>query len=213
MSQQMNEREMLIGRLIDGEAGPAEWSALQAMAESDPAVWAEVAEAQRVHALLTGEVRRATTAADRVDAPTDRHVTVPPAVHRMNDRVRQITTWGGWAAAAALLLTWAATVPVPAGSDGPALDPSPRANLGPASVPDLLQAYLDKGKRSGDVIEERPNKVLIEATPMDDGRYEVVFERRILEKAVVEGLFRFSQDEAGRAVPIQVSLPAGKRPM
>jgi hypothetical protein len=52
-----------------------------------------------------------------------------------------------------------------------------------------------------------PRKVLMHAEPAADGRgYDVVYVRQIVERARVGGMYRFSQDEAGRVTPVRTTL-------
>ena len=55
-----------------------------------------------------------------------------------------------------------------------------------------------------------PRKILMEAQPAADGNgYEVVYIRQILERARVNDIYRFSQDETGRATPVPVQIRGG----
>src|SRR5690606_30859566 len=114
------ERDVLIGRVVDGEATGADWAALEAAAQGDPGVWRDLALAQRDHAALAGAVGAAVGVAARVDLPIGGGSAgggAPPA--------GRIGAWGGWAAAAAVALAWGGTagplrigVEVPGGGGG-----------------------------------------------------------------------------------------------
>jgi hypothetical protein len=70
-----------------------------------------------------------------------------------------------------------------------------------------LREYLRVGADSGRVVGEMPRKVLMHAEPAADGRgYDVVYVRQIVERARVGGMYRFSQDEAGRVTPVRTTL-------
>lgn len=200
-----HDRDMLLGRIADGAGTERDWDAFRALAERDPTLWRELAEMQRDAADLTAAVGRALAVADLVEAPAETQI-----VARFTDRVRQVGAWGGWAAAAALTLVWATGglhAPGPVGTN--------LAGMGFSTPDDALQAYLDRGQQSGQVIDELPAKVLVETRPSAarPGGVEVIYIRQIMERAVVDDLYRFSQDEFGRPAPIRVAparvAPAG----
>jgi hypothetical protein len=101
-----HDKDILISRLLDGGADEAvtgsTWDAFRAMAERDPTLWRELAEAQRQQADLAAAVEAAVTVADSVEAPVLDHIT-----YRFSERMRLMGSWGGWAAAAAIVLVWA----------------------------------------------------------------------------------------------------------
>lgn len=70
---------------------------------------------------------------------------------------------------------------------------------------DTLRAYIRKGNEEGTVIGELPRKLLMQAEPAHDGKgFDVVYVRQILERARVNNLYRFSQDETGRSMPVPI---------
>jgi len=195
-----DERERLLGRVIDAEAGPEDWRAFRVLASRDPSVWRELAEAQHEHAELSRAMESAVVAAERVEAPAG----LAP-VELFHRRVRQAATWGGWLAAAAAALAW--TLGIPANAPGKLGGSAQLGGIGTVSSPrEALQSYLDLGQRNGDVIGQVPELVLLESRPADSGNgYEVVYLRQIIERAVVDELYRFGQDELGRPVPLRES--------
>jgi hypothetical protein len=190
-----------MSRVVDGAAGPADWDALEALALTDSTVWRELALAQRADQLLKAAVREAA-------APRE-HVELPPlgaahAEHRLKFRLRQVATWGGWAAAAAVTLAFLGFGQV----GGPGVQP---ASIVPTitSADQALDKYLDLGKKEGRVIGELPDRVMVNATKLPDGHMQVVFVRQIVEKTEVRGLSQPSTSEAGQRVltPVEVVFP------
>ena len=57
------DRDILISRVIDGEATPEDWTAMRAMAERDASIWGDLVAAQQDHAELCAIVSRAADAA------------------------------------------------------------------------------------------------------------------------------------------------------
>lgn len=203
----------VISRLVDGEGSPADWQAFRALAESDPTLWRELAEFQQDHAELAAYVNRAVAIADTVE------VDVQGEMHRrFAERMRVVATWGGWAAAAAIVLAWTTAIHAPAQQSSPVTTSSLGVNLpqpAPQSASDAFNDYIEKGKQSGLVVGEVPNRVLVEARPMKAGGYEVIYLHQVLERRTVRELSTLATDEFGTPVPIPIapaSTPAQPAP-
>jgi len=203
MGQNRNtsEVELLISRVVDGEASEADWSAFRALADTDATLWRELAEYQKDHAELALAVQAAVAVADGVEAE------VGDEIHRrFSERVRLVGTWGGWAAAAAVVLVWMTGIR----GAGEVQQPMTAGMLPAVPVPmtaaDALQTYLDKGHESGLVVQEVPTRVLLEARPTKSGGYEVVYLRQIMERKQVRELNTWGSDDVGRLVPVRLDL-------
>lgn len=208
--------DLLVGRIADGEAASQDWDAFNALAAQSPAAWKDLAQAQRERQALMMAVGVALHAADRVDLPTreDAHAFLRSGSARPGNIVGRIRQAGGWAVAAVLGFA------LLGGARGPFTflspnQPGPNTALGaiPAnyfpinSSDDALQLYRDQGRKDGRFIAEVP--VLLESRPAATGRgFEVVYVRQILERAEVDNLLRFAQDEAGRAIPVRMTVPS-----
>lgn len=209
-----NDAEMLISRVVDGEATPADWQAFRAMAEREPSLWRDLAEYQHDHAELSAAVQAAIAMADDVEAP------VGVEMHRrFAERTRLVGSFGGWAAAAAIVLVWAVGMRGGGYGSSPLNVPN-NASLGPnlthntAAAPmtaaDAYQTYLDKGQESGLVVGEVPTRVLIEARPSKSGGYEVYYLRQIMERKLVKELNTWGSDDLGRPVPVRFKVESAK---
>lgn len=190
----------VISRLVDGEGSPADWQAFRTLAEEDPTLWRELAEFQQDHAELAAYVNRAVAVADTVEAD------VQSEMHRrFAERLRIVATWGGWAAAAAVVLAWTTAM------HGPTQPMSSPVNTGslfpavPQTASDAFNDYIEKGRQSGLVIGEVPNRVLVEARPMKAGGYEVLYLHQVLERRTVRELSTLATDEFGTPVPIPMA--------
>lgn len=200
------ERDILIARVADGDASGQEWATFRAWAERDASMWRELAEMQREAAALASAVNRAVGAADFVEAPVGEHMSA-----RLTERFRMIGRWGGWAAAAALVLVWATGWRLP--FNGAASGAGQAALLPTGSPQDALRQYLDRGRQVGTVVGEVPEKVMLDTRPAADGQFEVIYIRQIMERAFVDDLFGVGADESGRAVPLRLRFVApGERP-
>ncbi|MEL7474151.1 MAG: hypothetical protein AAGK04_12610, partial [Planctomycetota bacterium] len=189
------DRDVLLSRLIDAEASAEDWAAFKRLASEDQNIWAELGEAQRAHDDLAIAVRRETSVADEIEAPIEARLS-----DGLTARLRALWSYGGWAAAAVVLLTF--TLGRPGGPLGAQSSSMQAAGIVPAlvtpnSAPDeALQAYLDLGEKAGTVLGEAPQFVVLESTPAADGDgYEVVYLRQLVERRRVETLYQNASDE------------------
>lgn len=196
------DRDVLLSRVLDGEASPEDWQAFKALAATDPAVWHELAAAQQDLADLSLAVGAAVARADSVDLPIEQHLG-----DRLTARVRQVVTWGGWLAAAGVTLAALTGAMGSAGGSGGGVQ---AAGFGAISTPeDALRAYFEKGQQAGQVVGEVPERVVVRTEPMPNGAgFEVIYLRQIMERAVVPDLYRLGADELGQVVPVRVDRPA-----
>lgn len=195
-------REILIGRVIDGEASPEDWDALRAIAETDESVWADLNQTQRQQELLCASVTRACAIADEIEID-DALVDPEPMVRRL----RLVGTWGGWAMAAGLGLMWALGInPLESKTGGSVAGPIPTKPV-ELAPDDALAQYLSTGREAGRVIREVPDRVVVRAEPLEGGqRVEVFYLRQILERQVVNQVYRETVDELGNELTIPVRL-------
>lgn len=202
-------RDILISRVIDAEASGEDWDAFRALAERDPAVWRELASAQEQHEHLCEALRAASGVADSVDLPE-----LVGDVRHTQRRLDSVGRWGGWAAAAAILLVWTTGLNPSVNTGG--LQTGSLAPGGPAlseATPDqALQRYIDAGQNTGLVVGEMPDRVVVETRPRADGSVEVVYIRQIIERRVTNQVFRQATDEAGRSVALPVPTTDIQRP-
>lgn len=198
--------EILINRVVDGEATPADWAELDVVAQRDPSIWARLAEAQRAQASLQRAVEDAFTVAELVDLPHPSE----RLEQAWNARVR---VWGGWLVAAVVAIAWVGNF-----AQIRALQQSQRAGVGAAGevgqlagvggmTPEqLFDAYMQSGKANGRVVGEMP-MVMLESVPTSDGRAQITFVRPVVERAIVDQIYEMGQTDAGRPVPV----PATRR--
>lgn len=207
-----DRRDLLISKVIDGEASEADWSAFRALAEADPAVWGELARTQRQHEALSLLVDGVSAIADGVEIPRGELLT--PG-ERFDRRMSAVRAWGGWAAAAAVLLVWFTGLPAPTGQSGPS-----RAGLSPAGWVDpneqtpewALARYLDSGQRTGRVVGEVPERVVLDTRPAPGG-VEVLYLRQFVEREIVgqDRVYRLGRDEFGQGALLPRPTPAPVR--
>lgn len=197
------DRDLLISRVIDGEASPEDWTAFRAIAATDQSIWRDLAESQQDQAELTAALDAELSIADSVAAPTGAHFE-----HHMNERFRRVGSWAGWAAAAAVVLMWTlGPFQVTSGGDIAGV-PRPQIDT-PKQALDL---YLNKGVEQGTVIAEMPAKVMLDARPNPDGPgYVVLYYRQILEQAVLPDMMGLDgTDDEGKPVVKPKDLGVGR---
>lgn len=208
----LDRRDALISRVIDGEASEGDWTALRTLAAADPAVWTDLAETQGQHELLAVAIDEVGMLADGVEIP-ERELLTP--AERFQRRMDGVRAWGGWAAAAAILLVWFTGLPAPMSPEpdlsrgntstagfAPALGGFTNAGSRVGTPDEALADYLDAGREAGTVIGMMPEKVVLESRPLADGSgMEVVFMRQILEREFVpaDKVYKVGRDEFGSA--------------
>ena len=176
--------DVLISRMIDGEASAADRERFEASADGNPVLWRDLA----LHLI---DARQLEQEFDAAVAPAVA-VELPRAgVARGSGPVWRTLAGLGWAAALILAVAWAA---LPrdrglVGSDArPALSPVEALTPG-----EHLQRYL---ATSPLVIEELP-PTLLQVTPLPEGGKQVNYLRRIEESGYLEPGEELSVNELG----------------
>ena len=201
------DRDVLLTRVLDGQASPEDWAAFRAMAADDASVWADLADAQQDRAELMMAMANVVQIADRVHAPVE----VLTGEH-LTKRFNNAIAWVGWVAAAML-----AVGAIVSNNQQSGVYRQPNAQntstqqaglFSIRSPEDALKLYLDKGQQTGQVLGEVPDRVLLQTTPGADGKgYDIVYLRQLVERAHVNELYQLAKDEAGRSVPVQYDPP------
>lgn len=162
------------------------------------------------------------TARDIADAPLDDLDHGPYRFDRREARPgRAPTAWLGWAAAAvlglALIGPWrmnpdGSPASAPTGTQQASILPDlssvanwnvpgvdPATPVAPASLtPEQAFAiYLATGRDRGRVLGEMGNRSVVEAHPTRDGRVEVVYVRRVVERDTIDAPYRIVEHEDG----------------
>jgi len=200
-----SDRDALISRVVDGCASAEDWNTFRAMAADDQSIWSELAVAQRQYEALGEMMHHASAVADSVELPGGavRHD------HHQN-RLDFVSRWGGWAAAAAILIVWIAGMNTPgagltdSGGMTAGLLPMGTKALNSATPEEAMDQYMTAGFQAGRVVGEVPNPIVIETRPMPDGTYEVLYLRQILERKVLSEVYRETNDEFGNSIAVPV---------
>ena len=204
------EVDVLIERLIDGEAGSEERARFRRLAEADRDLWQRLAERQQERLDLTGAFEAEVTAADRIELPelepdqqlgrpVDRLGNAPGLgtgrwTGRFGDRFIIGGAAIGWAAALVMAALW--LVPAPPSREAPQEGQAVRTwTTSPAErTPDEhLAAYLTAPNVLGEL-----EPVVLEVEELGDGRTAIRYLRRIEEFAFVPSEDPLPLTERGR---------------
>lgn len=195
-------RDLLISRVIDGRASTSDWDRFRALAANEPSVWTELASTQEQHEMVRDEVSAMVRVADGVELPGG--IIDEEGTRR---RLSFVSKWGGWAIAAALLIAWSLGMPrMPTPGGTQSFAGFPGIGLTDAEPEQAFEQYLESGQKSGQVIAEMPEQVVVETKPLPDGTIEVIYLRQVIERRVIDHAYRMLQDETGNAIPVPVQV-------
>jgi hypothetical protein len=178
----MNENvETLLCRVIGREDAPADWRSLRDVARSAPDLWSRLADDLEADAALRARIVPALAVADRVELPAPARV---PFAWRGSL---------GWLCAAAIALAWLWSVR-PGSREG---------TLGTGTLETGLPVAA--AEAGGVAVGELP-RVVLRSRPVGSG-VEVLYMRRLVERATVRELQQLHRDEAGLpfAAPVQTA--------
>jgi len=171
--------DVLIGRIVDGEASVEERQRFEALAATDGALWRRLALRQQDMSMLAAHVEPTLNASEKIDLPLSAHAASGIAgsigPHRYANRTSWWAAAAGWAAMIALAATWSLSAH---------LNSATGRAAAPAGAPVALKQPPEK--LLGDYL--RSPFVLGEMTPtmltvdeLPDGRLALSFLRRIVE--------------------------------
>ncbi len=213
MTEAMNEqdrRDILVARVVDGEATSEDWRELRTIASADQAIWAELAEQQDLKRELEAAMADAVRVAERVALPMHEHASVAPS-----RRLKLALTAGGWLAAACVAVAWVAGT-TPQAATPPRTDAAPATTIAMANpintAAEALARYLELGKQSGEVLGEMPSSLVLQRTPNADGGYDVIYLRQIVEKTTVDGVYTHATDDTGGTLFVPKASTTTARP-
>ncbi len=213
-------QDLLISRIVQGDAGEKEYDELAAIAVEDESIWRKTFESQRDQVALASMMLGAEEVTETVTAPVDAKRRPMPARTVSNvrrpaqphQRRGRLASWTGWAMAALIFLAWSVgwlqSPGINSGSD--AARSVQNAGLGPInSASEALNEYLRMGRDEGTVLPTEPRRVLVDTRPAQSGQgYELIYVRQIMERSVVPNLYRYQgEDEQGRPTLVRYKPP------
>ncbi|MEO1130174.1 MAG: hypothetical protein AAFX05_10785 [Planctomycetota bacterium] len=202
--------DVVIGRIVDGEASPTDWRDLDALGESDPSVWRRLAEAQRVHARLEEAVEDSIAIAELID--------LPAAPRRRNEVIAVIGRLSGWAVAAVLALSllgpWRSAPPT---SNTPNGTQAAGITLNSATPDQAWDQYINAGTQNGRIVERMPDMMLQAVEIPGSDMREVYIIRQVVERVRTHdmNMIKLHTTEGGVPVPVRspVQTLGGRTPM
>lgn len=221
--------DVLLGRVGSGEDGDDRaWRAIETAAKNEPALWERTARALHAELGVRQSLESALAAADRAEIPDEAfdlaHLDAPddeadafgggagsiPGAGAQTYRISPaMTHWSGWAVAAMIAIAWLGVwTNRPLVSNGNGAGPMqagpPEFSLTSLSPDEVYDAYRVRGYEEGRLVQELP-MLMVETRAIRDGQaIEVLYIRQTLERATVDSVFSFSEDETGqmRYVPV-----------
>jgi hypothetical protein len=235
------DRDVLITRLLDGRAGSMGWRSFKHALPADGQLIDDIIDTASDQEALQAAITPHTTRAASMTLEMVRHAapaTLPFQVSEPHhadqaDRPHRGTSSklagkAGWAVAACLgLMLLGVIVRQTAGPLGGPIDgssgASPQAagigglNLANLSSEQLIDKYVKVGQQEGKVVSMLPQFIVLESRPVSgsDGRtagHEVLYVRQVLERAIVDDVYRLGKSDTGQAVLVPASMPNGVRP-
>lgn len=195
-----HQADILISKIIDGDATEAHWAELVILAEQDGGVWRDLAESQHDQQVLSRTINAAVSVSERVHAPVNRFDPDELAGRGSRGRKLPASAWSGWAVAAVVGLAAFAN------NFGLSTQTGNQTSI-ISSAEDAFKEYLRLGQKNGEVVGELPSRVMVSSKPAPDGNgYEVVYLRQVLEVQIVPDLYEFAgQNDQGQPtlVPFQ----------
>jgi hypothetical protein len=189
--EDVSELDLLINRIIDGEAGEDDRHRFDALARTEPDLWRRVALRQQDAILLAEQVGEATADASGADLPRR---------WLMARRLSWPLTLAGWAAVIIIALTWSLSALVDRELAPRRPGPIPVQN-GQLTAEEHLQRYLEAPYVLADLEPE-----VLEVEQLSDGRVAVRFVRRIEEIAFLDPQLQLPVDEDGTLTKDPVRL-------
>lgn len=190
----LTREDILISRIVDGSAEPADWTELQEVAEHDAGALKRLAEAQRRESLLRDGLAEALGEIGGIELPEEHNATV----YKFRSRLQ---SWTGWAAAAVVALAWLTA--------GGVLQPAnPSHNVAgwtPGTTDEAFDQYQMIGYAEGRVLAELP-MVMLQTKRLENGHAEVTYLRRVLERRIVTEIYEPGVDASGRPVLVPAQL-------
>jgi hypothetical protein len=202
----ISELDCLTARIAAGDASGDEWRSFERFGATEPAAWETLARALRDELAARTAGNEAMRAAEETELPD----AAPPPLRAAETGAR----WRGWAAAAAVALAWAGYQFVPGVRSGiiggpgsgaliQAAGPGGSAAADPLDADGAFDRYMRIGRDEGRILQMLPTLMIQTRPAAAEGAIEVVYLRRVLERAEVDSVYHYGAvDEFGRPVPV-----------
>ncbi len=199
----VDQHEQMIERILNRQIEARDLDELAQLSQSQPEALVRIAAALRAAAQVESGVEAAQALAQTIELPAtgDRESNRPSLI------ARGVGSWSGWATAAMVAAAWILAAML--NSSPPAATPSSGRDV-LLTANQALQQYMRAGTDEGRIVQELPLlSVGIRPTP-DGEESEVIYLRRFMERALVEGVYKMGIDEQGRAVVVPTNDSPGR---
>ncbi len=199
----VDQHEQMIDRMLNRQIEARDLDELAQLSQTQPEALVRIAAALRGAAQIESGVEAAQTLAETIELPA----TGDRESNRPSVEARGVGSWSGWAAAAMVAAAWtlAATL-----NSTPPPETPPLGNDVLLTANQALQQYMRAGTDEGRIVQELP-LLTVEIKPTLDGEEsEVIYLRRFIERALVEGVYKMGIDEQGRAVVVLTDESPGR---
>lgn len=179
--------EVLASRIVDQCADEQDWATYAALAQSATGgaarAWQRLAELQRDAAALGSAVEQAVSRAECARLPGHTGAGSAPRVRvheraprgtsdHVSARLHNRLSGAGWLVAACVGLAWVGVGRLSTAPEVPGPATTNTAGVNPAhwtinTPDDALRAYMDVGGKSGRVLGELPQRVIVQAMPVN----------------------------------------------
>ena len=190
----VDQHEQMIDRLLNRQIEARDLDELAQLSQSQPEALVRIAAALRAAAQVESGVEAAQALAETIELPATGGDSSQPSFV-----ARGVKSWSGWATAAMVAAAWILAAML--NSTPPPATPSGGSDV-LLTASQALQQYLRAGTDEGRIVQELP-LLTVEIKPTLDGEEsEVIYLRRFVERARVEGVYKMGIDEQGRTIAV-----------
>ncbi len=181
--------EQLTDRILNRQLEARDLDELAQLSQTNPQALSQIAATLRAAATIEIGVDAAESIAMSVELPDN--------IEIKNAATNPIVRWSGWSAAAMLAAAWLLVALLKPTLPSVKEPTSPNILL---TANEALEQYMRAGKEEGRIVEELP-LLTVKLSPSEDGEgIDVLYVRRVVERARVKGMYKMGMDDQGRAV-------------
>ncbi len=199
----VDQHEQMIDRMLNRQNEARDLDELAQLSQTQPEALVRIAAALRGAAQVESGVEAAQALAETIELPaTDDWESNRPSLV-----ARGVGSWSGWATAAMVAVAWFLAAMLT--SAPPAATPPGGSDV-LLTANQALEQYMRAGTDEGRIVQELP-LLTVDIRPTPDGdESEVIYLRRFMERARVEGVYTIGLDELGRAVVVPTDESPGR---
>ncbi len=199
----VDQHEQMIDRMLNRQIEARDLDELAHLSQTQPEALVRIAAALRAAAQVESGVEAAQALVETIELPA----TGDRVSNRPSFVARGVGSWSGWATAAMVAAAWILAAML--NSTPPEVPPSGGSDV-LLTANQALEQYMRAGADEGRIVRELP-LLTVGIRPTPDGEEsEVIYLRRFMERALVEGVYKIGFDEQGRAVVVLTDESPGR---